>query len=172
VIHRFPVHPFQARGHATLRSFDVFDLAALGCAAPPPRMIEVMDASAMAACHAAAASIQHRAGTMAADLASAAEAVNRCACGAWRPQSHAGLYQWAAVAAAWGADVLADHLTPRLGHEGLNGPAAKAINRLGELRDVILAGRTWWPAYRRAVKALAAVPVVLVMSAAAEGVAA
>lgn len=173
MIGQFPAHRFQPRGADVLRVSDFFDLAGIGCAAPPPHLIEFMDDAAMMACGQAEDAILARSPHMLAALHGAAECVNACTTAtsmlnhmrAWPPMEHAGIYQWAAVPAAWGTDVLADHLTPLLSDARQHADAARAINRLAELRDSIMAGRSWWPSYRRAWKALAAVPVVLTIAA-------
>jgi hypothetical protein len=156
-----------------LRISDFLDLAGIGCASPPPHLIEFMDDAAMVACGQAGDAILARCPHMLAAVANAAERVNACTAAqpllnhtrAWPPMEHAGIYQWAAVPAAWGADVLADNLTPLLNDARHHAAVARAITRLAELRDSIMAGRNWWPNERRAWKALAAVPVLLTIAA-------
>lgn len=164
----FPAHRFPPRGFYSLRFFDFIDLAGLGCEGLPSQVLEFLDDHAAAACVQAADAIWNRLPTIQADLISAAEAVNACTTRshlygmpAWLRMDKAGPDQWAAVPAAWGTDVLADHLAPMLHHERTHPAAYKAINRLADLRGAILRGANWWPAYNRAMRALAAVPVIL-----------
>jgi hypothetical protein len=169
-VNAFPAHPFPPRGSGVLRPFDYADLPAIGLRLPHPYVADVLDDAAWDACAMASAAISGRLPSMQEDLARAAAAVNRCSarcglgrCPEWRwteGMSDLGIYRWMTLPAAWGTDLLADHLTPMMQGDGSRSPAGKAINRLAELRDAILAGRNWWPAWDRALKSLAAVPVI------------
>lgn len=163
----FPAHRFPPRGSDVLRIFDFLDLAALGCEYPHPYVTDLLDARATAACARAAGAIGNRLPSMQEDLAAAAAVVNSCMArgglsgGAeWRwieSPREVGPYRWATLPAAWGTNVLADYLTMMMRGEASQSPAGKAINQLAELRTAILAGKTWWPAWNRAERAIARV---------------
>lgn len=166
----FPAHPFPPRGSGVLRPFDFADLAAIGLRLPHPYVADVLDDAAWDACAVASAAISGRLPSMQEDLAAAAAAVNLCTARnglgqgpEWRwteGKFILGVYRWTGLPAAWGTDLLANHLTPMMQGNGLCSPAGKAIDRLAELHDAILAGRNWWPAWDRVLKSLAAVPVI------------
>lgn len=167
---RFPAHPFPPRGSDVLQEFDFADLAAIGFRLPHPYVLDVLDEDASDACARAAAALSHRLPSAAEDLAIAAAAVNACTARStlgsgpeWRwieRKAEVGIYRWTTLPAAWGIDLLSQRLAPMMQGRGSLSPAGKAIDRLDELQRTILAGRNWWPAWDRALRAMAGVPVI------------